>query len=526
MEEYAPSAGQLANFGGMILPGAGLADAAGEYPALPSGEQPFSEAFSGEAYPSMAENIERGGFGGYFDAGMQGLGVAGDALYAAPIIGPVLGGTVGTVLKTAGATGKIAKSALTAQRAGKGSKGIGSLDANTLDLLEEINLSGGAQIDDLGNVTLYHRTTPEAASKIKKSGVMTGKEDRLFFSTKPDGAISGYGSEVVEVKIPINKLQLDDIFDNEAHLTLKTGFKPTNVNVVSEIDQGIGALPRGATPLKVSPDTTLPKEMAEIETRFTKQLNEDLDGAIDQYRNLPDSDGGRIINTDLARELSPDYVADRTLSAAVHEPASAFTKSYYARLLAEPAQPGKFNEVLFTGGGTGAGKSTALEDALLEKTVRSQIVYDTNLAGFPSSVKKVDEALDAGKDVTIAYVYRDPIEALTGGGEFGGGAVQRAKRMGRTVPVNIHVGTHVRSIETVKDLAKHYEGNPNVDIRVIDNSRGPGEAFDAGNDLSGLPEYDYNELLKEATNELNKARKEGWLPQNLYEGFVPAKTGS
>jgi hypothetical protein len=401
VEKLTPTAAQAAYLGAQFAPLAGGVDAAGRMASFPSSEVGIEDAFSGEPMPSLAENL---GEGRYFDAGLQSLGMVGDAAMAIPFVGPVAAG----VLKAP----KIVKSVLTAQRVGK------------------------------------------------------------------------------------------------------------------DIDQGIGALPRSATTLKVVPDSTLPKEMAEIETRFTKQLNEDLDGAIDQYRNLPDSDGGRIINTDLARELSPDYVADRTMSAAVHEPASAFTKAYYAKLLAEPAAPGKFDEVLFTGGGTGAGKSTALEDALLEKTVRSQIVYDTNLAGFPSSMKKIDEALDAGKDVTVAYVYRDPIEALTGGGEFGGGAVQRAKRMGRTVPVNIHVGTHVRSIETVKDLAKHYEGNPNVDIRVIDNTGGKGKAFDAGNDLSGLPEYDYNELLKEATDELVKARKEGWLPQKLYEGFVPAKTGS
>ncbi len=404
IEKLTPTEAQTAYLAAQFAPGAGVTDAAGAMASFPTSEAELREAFAGEAMPSLAENLDEGR---YFDAGLQSLGVLGDAAYAIPFVGPVAAG----VLKAP----KIAKGLLSAGRAGKG----------------------------------------------------------------------------------------------------------------KEIDQGIGALPRaGTTSLKVTPDTNLPKEMAEIETRFTQQLNADLDGAIDQYKNLPDSDGGRIINTDLARELSPDYVADRTLSAAVHEPASAFTKAYYAKLLSEPAAPGKFNEVLFTGGGTGAGKSTALEDALLEKTVRSQIVYDTNLAGFPSSVKKIDEALDAGKDVTIAYVYRDPIEALTGGGEFGGGAIQRAKRMGRTVPVDIHVGTHVRSIETVKDLAKHYDENPNVRIRLIDNTGGKGKAFDAGNDLSGLPEYDYNELLKEATDELVKARKEGWLPQKLYEGFVPTKAGS
>ena len=86
--QFTPSAGQVANVTGMLAPGAGIVDAKGEYPALPSYDQPVTEAFSNEPYPSMAENLERGGFGGYFDASMQGLGVAGDALYAAPVFGP------------------------------------------------------------------------------------------------------------------------------------------------------------------------------------------------------------------------------------------------------------------------------------------------------------------------------------------------------------------------------------------------------------------------------------------------------
>ena len=532
IEQLTPTKAQAAWIGTQFAPGAGITDAAGKMASFPASDVELQEAFSGEPMPSMAEHLGQGGWG-YLHAGLQGLGSLGDAAYAA---GPVVGGVVGSVLKAPAVVGKIAKAALTAQRAGKGAKagkGIASLDADSLDLLEEINLSGGAQIDELGNVTLYHRTTPEAASKIKETGVMTGKEDRLFFSTKPDGEISGYGSELVKVKIPINKLKLDDIFANEAHVTLKTNFKPTNVNVVSDIDQGIGALPRaGATTagatnrLNIVPDKNLPKEMAEIETRFTDQLNSDIDGAVEQYRNLPDSDGGRIVNADLARELSPDYVANRTLSAAVHEPASAFTKEHYARLLDSDVPVGKENRVLFTAGGTGAGKTTALEDALINKTVSSHIIYDTNLSGVPSSIKKIDQALDADKQVVVAFVYRDPIESLTGGGPLGTGAIQRAERMGRTVPVNIHAKTHVRSTETVKDLAEHYEGNPNVEIRLIDNTRGKGKALDAGNDLSGLPKYNYNNLLKEAEDELAKALQEGWISRKVYEGFVPPKTGS
>ena len=125
--QFTPSAGQVANVTGMLVPGAGIKDAKGEYPALPSYDQPVTEAFSQEPYPSMAENLKRGGFGGYFDASMQGLGVAGDALYAAPVVGPVLGATIGTGIKGIGALGTVAKAAVTSSKAGKGGKGITAL---------------------------------------------------------------------------------------------------------------------------------------------------------------------------------------------------------------------------------------------------------------------------------------------------------------------------------------------------------------------------------------------------------------
>ena len=115
--------------------------------------------------------------------------------------------------------------------AGSSKKGIANLDVTSKDLLEEFYLRGGAKIDSQNNVTLYHRTNKESADKIRQTGKMIGKEDRLYFSTKPSGAIKGYGDELVEVKIPIQNLNIEDIFSDEVHVTLKSNFKPTDVDV-------------------------------------------------------------------------------------------------------------------------------------------------------------------------------------------------------------------------------------------------------------------------------------------------------
>ena len=85
-------------------------------------------------------------------------------------------------------------------------------------LIDEI--SDFADVDENGLVSVFHRTSKSNADKIRKSGNFTPKEDGIFFSTKPDGQTSGYGDEVVELKIPADKLELDDLFDGEAHLKL------------------------------------------------------------------------------------------------------------------------------------------------------------------------------------------------------------------------------------------------------------------------------------------------------------------
>ena len=99
----------------------------------------------------------------------------------------------------------------------RGVTGDKLLDA--IDLADEI-LSVNGEITDDAKVVVYHATSEDSARKIIASGKMFGKEDNLFFSTKKDGQIRGYGIAVVEAQIPLEKLVLNDIFDDEVHLTM------------------------------------------------------------------------------------------------------------------------------------------------------------------------------------------------------------------------------------------------------------------------------------------------------------------
>ena len=96
-------------------------------------------------------------------------------------------------------------------------------DDDTLGLIETLK-EVGANIDDNGVVSLYHRTTPENADNIYRTGQMYGKENDggLFFSTNKDSQ-PGYGTSVVEARIPANKLVLDDIMSNNADVKYVVG---------------------------------------------------------------------------------------------------------------------------------------------------------------------------------------------------------------------------------------------------------------------------------------------------------------
>ena len=96
-------------------------------------------------------------------------------------------------------------------------RGDALLDAQ--DLIDTV-MDVGGEVDGNGYITVYHRTNAENAANIRRTGVMTAKEDGLFFSTKETGYNDGYGDTVVKLRIPAEEMLLDDIFDDEAHLRI------------------------------------------------------------------------------------------------------------------------------------------------------------------------------------------------------------------------------------------------------------------------------------------------------------------
>jgi hypothetical protein len=233
--------------------------------------------------------------------------------------------------------------------------------------------------------------------------------------------------------------------------------------------------------LAIAKASSLSAEERAVEARFAKYLEERTDEAIDRYRTKY----GKELNTDNARELSPDYApggmeaddaatrsARSKWSAAVHEPSSALVKEIYRRELKKPAAANERNQVIFTAGGAGVGKTTSIHQVprLGNALDAAQIIYDTTLSTLKSAMERISQALAAGKTVSIVYVYRDPVDSLANG------ALPRAEHNGRTLPLEAFLDTHLGAPGVLLKIAEAYKNDKRVEIAVIDNSRGRGAA--------------------------------------------------
>lgn len=257
----------------------------------------------------------------------------------------------------------------------------------------------------------------------------------------------------------------------------------------------------------------------QIENRLALQVA-DVEAAEKLYAALPDAKAGKVLNTDTARELSADYLADRTKSAAVHGPASWLVKQLYARRLAAEPAADEIPLVLFTAGGTGAGKTTAVGAVPRVRTLadEAQIIYDTNMGSVASSRTKIDQALAAGKGVQVALVVRDPVDALVNG------ALPRAMRQkgkfgsGRTVPIYDHAETHVGAIDTFHELRAAYAGDERVHFLAIDNTRGAAKAAEIIT-LDDISPISYTELEPRLFAALEHEHETGKISDDVYRGF-------
>ena len=253
-----------------------------------------------------------------------------------------------------------------------------------------------------------------------------------------------------------------------------------------------------------------------VAMRFLQQIMDDPEAAIAQYEKIGETNGGNIINTDLVRELSPDYLADRTLAFNVHQPASALSELMFNRRVAETM--GEEGTWIFTGGGPASGKTAGLSD---EAAAAADLVMDGTLAKFAKNDALIERALESGKDIQIFYIDRDPLKALPL-------ALMRAMQSGRPVPLEEFARMHRDARASIVRLHEKYKDNPMVDIKIVDNQGKMGEQFETT--IDNLSEMDYNDTLTEGFRMLEEARlrpeKKGDINGGINEAIYQGTKGS
>lgn len=176
---------------------------------------------------------------------------------------------------------------------------------------------------------------------------------------------------------------------------------------------------------------------------------------------------GRIANVDDAAEMFESILHRNGRwqnQAAIGAVSRRLVQDVYDALLAEPINPAK-KWVEFTGGGTGSGKTSAVN-----KTVEApgvDFTLDSALNNFDASRENIDKALQSGRNVLINFTYRDAMDAFTEG------VIPRMWKTDRAVTADMHAAKHVDAPQTFLALMRHYAGNPRVQFGVTENRERP-----------------------------------------------------
>lgn len=259
----------------------------------------------------------------------------------------------------------------------------------------------------------------------------------------------------------------------------------------------------GSQELDVDSPNGLNPEEYEVYEVFTDYINDDVNRAVTEYADL-ESQNGRILNTDIARELSEHYKRDPIQwTEAVHEPASALVKEiFYRRLNSEDLNHVVVDPslLLLLGGGPGAGKTTGTEVAAEKPYKRAHSVYDTTLANKDSARQKIRTMRNAGKVILVIYVHCPVLTAVER-------AFIRGLKTGRVVPIDVLVECHIGAQDCIRYLMETYESDKRVGFRIIDN----GGSIDDINlaDLSSISSADTDstpELIRKAVEVIHEQR--------------------
>ena len=256
--------------------------------------------------------------------------------------------------------------------------------------------------------------------------------------------------------------------------------------------------------IQVTPLDGLSDADAAVQARAIRAVEADPDGLAKRY----EARFGKIVGADHAKTLLGEDYADperRTRhTQAVHQPSSALAHHILETRM-RAAQPGDL--ILMLSGGPGSGKTMSLQRTP-ELVDAAHTIYDSNLTRRDGATRDIETALEAGLEVGIAHVLRDPVVA------FRDGVLPRANTQGRIVTIAQHVRNHGQARETFRALQEQYADNDRVGFTVIDNRGSESEIV--GVDVLNHEEYNEDDVRRRITHALEDAHAAGRISDAVY----------
>lgn len=270
-----------------------------------------------------------------------------------------------------------------------------------------------------------------------------------------------------------------------------------------------------------APDT--PESMSDLSSHAADYVADNKDLLRSEY----EQENGNVYNVDNMKDLIPGHIENPTMSEAFHKPAANLMGDMVNDKI--KSEPGNRQPVVFMGGATGAGKSTAVQSLSEGKGVDGQgrfdnvhAVIDGTLADENRSRDQMRQSLKSGHPVSIAYVDNTPDRIIDN-------IISRAKSGGRTVPIETAMNSLQKSRQNVLRANGELGSNPDFKVGVIDNRGDVPKIVDKGIDYLKKNPYSDDDIAKakqDAHAKVQTLYEQGKITPHIYEGLTRRRGSS
>lgn len=201
---------------------------------------------------------------------------------------------------------------------------------------------------------------------------------------------------------------------------------------------------------------------------------------------------GHVISGDNARALLGADPARPESHAAYSGDVARIVEAQFGRALDRIREKGG-GVVVFTGGGNGAGKSTAIADHK-----GADAVFDSTMTNEEATAKNIQAVIDAGGKPVLVFVHRDPLEAWQG-------IEGRKAAGGHGVTEASFANSHAKARETFLSLVERFGDK----VRVVAYENAGGETRRIPLDeLAEKPAYTKEQIHDLVQNHERRSRNE------------------